>query len=64
MRYSLEPRNIKQVEGYAVLSFARKLRDKYRKKLIDVATKTGTDAVEKRVLLKECFKKLQKLQDI
>ena len=64
MRYSLEPRKIKYVEGYAVLSFARKLRDKYRKKLIDVATKTGTDAVEKSVLLKECFKKLQKLQDI
>ena len=61
--YSLEPRKIKYVEGYVVLSFGRKPRDKYGKKLIDAATKTGTDAAEK-LLLKECFKKLQKLEDI
>ena len=45
------------------MSFARKPRDKYGKKLIVAATKTGTDAAEK-LLLKECFEKLQKLEDI
>ena len=32
------------VEGYAFLSFATKFRGKYGKKLMDKATKTGTDA--------------------
>ena len=46
MRYSTEPRERKSVEGYGFLSFARKYGDKYGKKLMDVATKTGID-VEK-----------------
>ena len=35
MRYSTEPRYRKYVEGYGFLSFARKLGDKYGKKLMD-----------------------------
>ena len=34
MRYSTEPKYRKYVEGYGVLSFARKFEDKYGKKLI------------------------------
>ena len=44
MRYSTEPRFRKYVRGYGVLSFAGKFGDKYGKKLIDTATKTGIDA--------------------
>ena len=32
MRYSLEPKYRKHVQGYGFLSFARKFRDKYGKK--------------------------------
>ena len=39
MRYSIEPRERKQVEGYDFSSFSRKLRDKYGKKLLDTAKK-------------------------
>ena len=46
MRYSTEPKFRKYVEGYGFLSFARKFGDKYGKKLIDTATKTGIDAVK------------------
>ena len=46
MRYSLEPKYRKYVEGYRFLSFARKFGDKYGKKLIDTATKTGIDAAK------------------
>ena len=46
MRYSTEPRKIKYVEGYGFLSFAKKSGDKYGKKLMDTATKTGIDAVK------------------
>ena len=42
MRYSLEPKYRKYVQGYGFLSFARKFGDKYHKKLM--ATKTGIDA--------------------
>ena len=55
MRYSTEPKFRKYVEGYGFLSFARKFGDKYRKKLMDTATKTGVDAVKtasKRVVQK------------
>ena len=37
MRYSKETKYRKYVEGYDILSFARK----YGKKLMDTATKTG-----------------------
>ena len=55
MRYSTEPRFRKYVKGYGFLSFARKFGDKYGKKLMDTATKTGIDAaktVSKRVVQK------------
>ena len=55
MRYSTEPRFRKYVKGYGFLSFARKLGDKYGKKLMDTATKTGIDAAKttsKRVVQK------------
>ena len=55
MRYSLEPGFRKYVKGYGFLSFARKLRDKYGKKLMNAATKTGIDAAKiasKRVVQK------------
>ena len=55
MRYSTEPKFRKYVQGYGFLSFARKLGDRYGKKLIDTATKTGTDAAKtasKRVVQK------------
>ena len=50
MRYSTEPRFRKYVKGYGFLSFSRKFGDKYGKKLMDAATKTGIDC-------KNCFKK-------
>ena len=46
MRYSLEPRRRKFVEGYGFLSFARKFGDNYGKKLMDTATKTRIDATK------------------
>ena len=46
MRYSLELRKGKYVEGYGFLSFVRKFGDKYGKILIDTATKTGIDALQ------------------
>ena len=55
MRYSLEPKYGKYVQGYGFLSFAREFGDKYGKKLMDTATKTGTDAAKttsKRVVQK------------
>ena len=55
MRYSTEPKFRKYVKGYGFLSFARKFGDKYDKKLIDTATKTGIDAAKtasKRVVQK------------
>ena len=53
MRYSIEPRFRKYVEGYGFLSFARKLGNKYGKTLMDTATKAGIDAAKtKRVVQK------------
>ena len=55
MRYSVGPRFRKHVKGYVFLSFARKIGDKYGKKLIDTATKKGMDAAKiasKRVVQK------------
>ena len=46
MRYSTEPKFGKYVKRYSVLSFARKFGDKYGKKLMDTATKTGIDAAK------------------
>ena len=55
MRYSTEPRFRKYVKGYGFLSFAGTFGDKYGKKLMDTATKTGIDAAKtasKRVVQK------------
>ena len=60
MRYSTEPKNTlinfrKYNKGYSILSFGRKLRDKYGKKIMDTATKIGIDAANtasKRVVQK------------
>ena len=46
MRYSTQPKFRKYVKGYGFLSFARKFGDKYGKKLMDTATKTGIDAAK------------------
>ena len=55
MRYSTEPRFRKYVKGYSFLSFAKKCGNKYGKKLMDTAIKTGIDAAKtasKRVVQK------------
>ena len=55
MRYSTELKFRKYVKGYGFLSFARKFEDKYCKKLMDTAAKTGTDAAKtasKRIVQK------------
>ena len=46
MRYSTEPKFRKYVKVYGLLSLARKFGDKYGKKLMDAATKTGIDAAK------------------
>ena len=46
IRYSVEPKFRKYIKGYGFLSFARKFGDKHGKKLMDTATKTGTDAAK------------------
>ena len=46
MRYSTEPRFRKYVKDYGFLSFARKFGNKYGKKFMDTATKTGMDAAK------------------
>ena len=46
MRYSSEPRFRKHVKGYVFLLFANKFGNKYGKKLMDTATKTGIDAAK------------------
>ena len=55
MRYSIERKFRKYVQGYGFLSFGKKFRNKYGKKLIDTATKTGIDAAKttsKRIVQK------------
>ena len=47
MRYSLEPAYRRYVKRYGFLSFARKFGDKYGKKLMNTATKTGINAAKK-----------------
>ena len=47
MRYSLEPKYRKYVQGYGFLSFVRKSGDEYGKKLMDTATKTGINPAKK-----------------
>ena len=46
MRYSTDPRFRKYVKGYGFLSFTKKIGNKYGKKVMDTATKTGMDAAK------------------
>ena len=62
MKYSAEPKFRRYVKGYNFLSFGRKFGDKYGKKLMDTATKTGIYAA--KTTSKQVLKKLQKLQEI
>ena len=62
MRYSTEPKSKKCIKGYSFLSFARKFGDKYGKKLMDTATKTGIDAA--KTASKQVVQKLQKQLEI
>ena len=41
MHYSIEPRERRYVKGYVFLSFARNFGNKYTKKLMNTAIKTG-----------------------
>ena len=43
MRYSIEPRERRYIKGYGFLSFARNFGNKYGKKLMNTAIKTGTN---------------------
>ena len=55
MRYSIETKYRKYVKGYGFLSSAGAFGDKYGKKLMDTAKKTGMDAAKtalKRVVQK------------
>ena len=55
MRYSTEPKFRKYVKGYGFLSFARKIGDKYDKKLMDTTRNAGIDAAKtasKRIVQK------------
>ena len=55
MRYWTEPRFRKYVNGYGFLSFDKKCGNKYGKKVMHTATKTGIDAAKttsKRLVLK------------
>ena len=56
MKYSTEPKYRQYIKSYGFLSFARKFGDKYDKKLMDTARKTGIDAgtaASKRVVNKK-----------
>ena len=43
MKYSTEPKFRKYVKEYGFLSFARKFGNRYGKKLMNTATKTGIE---------------------
>ena len=43
MCYSIEPRERRYVKGYGFMSFARNFGNKYGKKLMNTAIKTGTN---------------------
>ena len=78
MRYSIEPTYRRYVEGYGLLSFARKFGHKYSKNLMNTPTEVGTikygkkiiDATKKqgsefaKTAGKRIVKKVQKLLEI
>ena len=43
MRYSIEPREKRYIKGYGFSSFAKKFSNRYGKKLMNTAIKTGTN---------------------
>ena len=43
MRYSIQPRERRYINGYDFLSFVKNFGNKYGKKLINTAIKTGTN---------------------
>ena len=43
---SIEPRTRKCVKGYGFLSFGRNVSHKYRRQILDTATKTGLEALK------------------
>ena len=43
MRYSIEPRERRDIKGYGFLSFARNFGNKYGKKRMNTAIKTGAN---------------------
>ena len=43
MRYSIEPKERRYVKGHGFLSFTRNFGDKYGKKLMNTAIKTGAN---------------------
>ena len=43
MRYSIDPRERRHIKGYGFLSFARNFGNKYGKKLMNTAIKTGAN---------------------
>ena len=43
MRYSIESRERRYINGYGFLSFAKSFGNKYDKKLMNTAIKTGTN---------------------
>ena len=45
-RYSIEPKNRIYVKGYAFVSFAKNLSNKYSQNLLDTAKKSTTDAIK------------------
>ena len=51
MRYSAEPKFRKYVKGYCFLSFAKKIGNKYGKKLMDTGTKL--EWMQQKLHLKE-----------
>ena len=46
MRYSIEPRDKVYVKRYGFMSFARRMSNKYGKRLIVTAKKFATDAIK------------------
>ena len=46
MRYSTEPRFRKYIKGYGFMLFAKKFGNKYGKKIMATATKTGIDSTK------------------
>ena len=46
MKYSTEPKFRKYIKRYGFLSFPKKFENKYGKKLMDTAMKTGINAAK------------------